>query len=1321
MKQFKEEYYNGRDRMNPTIENNIKNNTTDISNNPAIPSVDKDGNPINFIELIAYKRFLDTVKKAKYYTGIQDISGQNGFMQLQMKLQESVMKIISIEKQHRPYLEKLGIDLIIQEMELTRNAFKIDAEIVDMGTIEKDGFQVESKEPSKEQVENEFQVQSEEFEMTPMQFFELEKDKRRFINLLIQGASKKGHYMFELRRTELNKVHPELANLYGVVMSINDLTYWIMPENLIEQSAKNPQAVAGKEEIEEEDDKTLIKTQAICFPISIHENIKGVMEVFGTHGLPDSKEAQEMIFNSADTLINEISDIRLGVGIWEKFIRAYPMEVFEEGKKNIQHFIFARFCALDSDEFFEVSQQILSDNPKGTKFIQDMVNDIVRDMNESDLVDTLGNYDYDDDDEFKKGGSVEENLLKELHRLQRDLNSSRLRTYREGDTSEIEVARQRERESKLIRFNEVLQLLKDINEKYADGGEANTIGFIPMDLEQKLALLSKWGGTNIKGVIGYLNAMIDSGVTDNNLVINPTKNTRFQREKAVEKKIKEIWEKIEPQYKGNLKGNMYYSTLKELIERNWIYENLLQKFKPFRKYQKFDNGGMAGLGEVSGMLPSALPMSTITPMAKGGKVGYTKKDILNFIKQLKNIQEDILEYKKELDNKNLSEWEVDNIENNKLPELRVQESYIINQLQWGTKNYFSINGKRLVVNEEIYNFLKTQGIFADGGDLKDFSDNQLMIMNQNVELEHHHEELEDILKDETPVPAWAVSKIATATQSISDVTHYLDGQSKMAEGGEANEIKYLNNRIINLKQLLAVSNKDEKAEMIETIEQLEKDKENILNKTNKPIEIEDKKSFWLFKKGGLTELPKDKSKIHFTDNEGREYDGIFFEDEDMFYIGFKEKGDFRYIFEVVQWNYIDGENDDDAHAKHKKSETADDQYDVYDNKKMLENQANEIEHHSKELNSQVKITKRVPAWVIAKTERATTDLSDVTHYLDGENKMAYGGELGDFNYEIIPLPSSKKFIIVQVTNLGNQKQDKNIIRDFNANPMKFDDINSAQKFIDNIIMKYPFGNTKAYVGAILMASQLLQQQQQQQQQQPPQVVYYVPQEEPQEEQNTGIIQNIPEMASGGEVDNTEINNFCIINLIDLANDLQSVKYFTTDRFKEKDEKLKHYKGTLAILFKEPVSVSTVKAINKFIERAEDCHHLFEKSVNVSGSQPNSLTINLLSDKYSDREFKKGGKVYENTPKKINIEKTKKINTILGEYILSLITKDFVYFVNSNEGDENAQTIMYNKKGELLSDNIHATNDLFQTLETQDDFEFIHPDMEAYRQEILKGN
>jgi hypothetical protein len=122
------------------------------------------------------------------------------------------------------------------------------------------------------------------------------------------------------------------------------------------------------------------------------------------------------------------------------------------------------------------------------------------------------------------------------------------------------------------------------------GGE---IGFIPMDLEEKIALLAKWGGTNLRGVIGLLNAMIDTGITDEDLKYTAKKETRFQREKAVEKKIDEIWSRIQPNYNQELKGNMYYSTLNELISRNGIYENLLKKFKPFRKYQKFAEGGLA--------------------------------------------------------------------------------------------------------------------------------------------------------------------------------------------------------------------------------------------------------------------------------------------------------------------------------------------------------------------------------------------------------------------------------------------------------------------------------------------------------------------------------------------------------------------------------------------------------------------------------------------------------------------------------------------------------------------------------------------------------
>ena len=80
--------------------------------------------------------------------------------------------------------------------------------------------------------------------------------------------------------------------------------------------------------------------------------------------------------------------------------------------------------------------------------------------------------DFQDGVMFKSGGQLtnEEKLLKELHRLQRDLNSSRLSTYREGDTSQEEMARQKERESKLARFNEVLKELRENDAKFAEGG-----------------------------------------------------------------------------------------------------------------------------------------------------------------------------------------------------------------------------------------------------------------------------------------------------------------------------------------------------------------------------------------------------------------------------------------------------------------------------------------------------------------------------------------------------------------------------------------------------------------------------------------------------------------------------------------------------------------------------------------------------------------------------------------------------------------------------------------------------------------------------------
>jgi predicted ABC-type ATPase len=76
--------------------------------------------------------------------------------------------------------------------------------------------------------------------------------------------------------------------------------------------------------------------------------------------------------------------------------------------------------------------------------------------------------------EARKPSLLESNLLKELNKLQRDLNSSRLSTYNEGDDSDEANALKRERESKLTRFNEVLATLNELDsKKMAKGGSVS--------------------------------------------------------------------------------------------------------------------------------------------------------------------------------------------------------------------------------------------------------------------------------------------------------------------------------------------------------------------------------------------------------------------------------------------------------------------------------------------------------------------------------------------------------------------------------------------------------------------------------------------------------------------------------------------------------------------------------------------------------------------------------------------------------------------------------------------------------------------------------
>lgn len=392
--------YDGPERMEPGIERKITSKTTPYNEHPSLPT---DGDS-DFIEVISSKRFKDSVEKVRRFMGnTEKIQGNNPLMGLMMTVMSGLQKIMSVESQNKEYLENLAVNLVVKELGIPEGSLQFDAKLVHGPLPAAEGMKKESEQPTEEEIKDVFkkaEEHSEELEDFADEFekFNLEKAKRRLINSLIQGAAFKGGHMYVLVSDELNRLDPNLLNQYGVTQSLMEHLYWLYPD--MEKMAGSGGGQMGQSEVDDETDPPTVKARAMTFPLLVHELVKGVYEVFGTHGLPDDPRQAEMVLASEDNLPAEIWDSRLGPVFWEKFVESYPDKLFDEDMKHIQHYLFVRFSKLSAEEFIRVAKLILSGNPQGAQFIQRMVNEIVDDLKKDEYDDKMGDDDDYGDDDF---------------------------------------------------------------------------------------------------------------------------------------------------------------------------------------------------------------------------------------------------------------------------------------------------------------------------------------------------------------------------------------------------------------------------------------------------------------------------------------------------------------------------------------------------------------------------------------------------------------------------------------------------------------------------------------------------------------------------------------------------------------------------------------------------------------------------------------------------------------------------------------------------------------------------------------------------------
>lgn len=392
--------------INPNLKRAIERGETPLSNSPFIPKKGEDDRQ-SFEEIAASKRFRDVVTKLERYLQIEIPKNLMGVQEAMMKVLVEINRFESTRKQE---LEQLAKDLVSKELVDPKYAefIKFDAKLVGMGEVGSENFQAEPEEFSSEDIELAFEDSGEDLEefVDAFENFDYMVAKRRFMNAIIQGAAKKGHFMFELIRDTLEEMEPGITTKYGTIMALNDYLYWLLPPQMVQQMAAAGQSMGGSEEIEMEQDEDgeytgnfVVKAKAIMFPILVHELIKGYYDILGAASLPTDPIQAQMVKQTADTLVNEIFDIISGTYLWEKLLETYPAKVLEDNMKIVQSLIFREFSKLPKNKFTSLAQRVNKGDATAYTEMERIADQIIDELNKQDLEEILGSSNYEDDDD----------------------------------------------------------------------------------------------------------------------------------------------------------------------------------------------------------------------------------------------------------------------------------------------------------------------------------------------------------------------------------------------------------------------------------------------------------------------------------------------------------------------------------------------------------------------------------------------------------------------------------------------------------------------------------------------------------------------------------------------------------------------------------------------------------------------------------------------------------------------------------------------------------------------------------------------------------
>jgi hypothetical protein len=290
---------------------------------------------------------------------LQLMIGNRNLMQVMISSQALLNDIISAEAPYKSRLENLAVSIIKEKYPiLNQENIGVDAKIVSISDV---GRSLDEATPGEK--------------------------RRRVINAITQGASVISMTeLFRIFRSHLDEINPSLYDKYNQIM--ND-TFGIYDNDdaisLMLAAVAQGQKMAGGSSRIVISEALSIKTRAVCFPMLVHELIKGYYEILAQSGFKDDDETTQATIKKIDTLSNEPEDIRYGKFIY-KAINNIFSAFAESDDSRVQSFFFQDVYKLENNEFFSFVENAINENltPQQIDWVQNTIADIENDLRADD-------------------------------------------------------------------------------------------------------------------------------------------------------------------------------------------------------------------------------------------------------------------------------------------------------------------------------------------------------------------------------------------------------------------------------------------------------------------------------------------------------------------------------------------------------------------------------------------------------------------------------------------------------------------------------------------------------------------------------------------------------------------------------------------------------------------------------------------------------------------------------------------------------------------------------------------------------------------------